>query len=59
VRGNPEQLARARDLLLQLERLWVARFSQLDAVLADPRPLQESPCPSRPSSPTRRRSRSP
>lgn len=37
VRGNPEQLARARDLLQQLERLWVARFSQLDAILAEPR----------------------
>lgn len=57
VRGNPEQLARARELLLQLERLWVARSSQLDAVLADPRALQESSCPSPPLSPTRRRSR--
>ncbi|MCC7055627.1 MAG: helix-turn-helix transcriptional regulator [Gemmatimonadaceae bacterium] len=38
VRGNPDQLARARELLLRLEHLWVERFSQLDAVLADPRP---------------------
>lgn len=37
VRGNPEQLARARALLLQLEGLWKSRFSQLDDVLADPR----------------------
>ncbi len=37
VRGNPEQLARAREVLLQLEQLWKSRFSQLDAVLADPR----------------------
>jgi DNA-binding transcriptional ArsR family regulator len=37
VRGNPERLAQARALLLQLEQLWVSRFSQLDAVLADPR----------------------
>lgn len=37
VRGNPEQLARARELLLQLEHLWVERFSQLDAILAEPR----------------------
>lgn len=38
VRGNPDQLARARRLLVQLEHLWVERFGQLDAVLADPRP---------------------
>lgn len=37
VRGNPEQLARARELLHQLEHLWVERFSQLDAILAEPR----------------------
>jgi DNA-binding transcriptional ArsR family regulator len=35
VRGDPERLTHARELLLQLERLWVERFSQLDAVLAD------------------------
>ena len=38
VRGNPERIARARELLVQLEGLWRARFSQLDAVLRDPRP---------------------
>ena len=38
VRGNPEQLAQARTLLQQLERLWFERFSQLDAILAEPRP---------------------
>lgn len=38
VSANPEQLTRARDRLQQLERLWVARFSQLDAILAEPRP---------------------
>jgi DNA-binding transcriptional ArsR family regulator len=37
VRGNPEQLARARELLTRLEALWRARFSQLDAVLTDTR----------------------
>ena len=37
VRGNPQQIARARAVLLQLEELWKSRFSQLDAVLADPR----------------------
>jgi len=37
VRGNPERLARARELLHQLEHLWVERFSQLDAILAEPR----------------------
>jgi DNA-binding MarR family transcriptional regulator len=36
VRANPEQLARARALLHQLEQLWSARFSQLDAILAEP-----------------------
>lgn len=38
VRGNPERLARARELLTRLERLWTERFSQLDAVLTDPTP---------------------
>ncbi|MHB8839801.1 MAG: ArsR/SmtB family transcription factor, partial [Gemmatimonadaceae bacterium] len=41
VRGNPERLAHARELLQQLERRWAARFSQLDAVLAEPRPPKE------------------
>jgi DNA-binding transcriptional ArsR family regulator len=36
VRGNPERIARARELLTHLEGLWMARFSQLDAVLAEP-----------------------
>lgn len=36
VRGKPERIARARDLLAQLEGLWRARFSQLDAVLTEP-----------------------
>jgi len=35
VRGNPEQLARARELLSRLEELWRARFSQIDK-LFDP-----------------------
>ena len=38
VRGNPERLAQARTLLQQLERLWFERFSQLVAILAEPRP---------------------
>jgi DNA-binding transcriptional ArsR family regulator len=38
VRGNPERVARARDLLARLEGLWRARFSQLDRVLTDPNP---------------------
>ena len=38
VRGSPERLAQARGLLQQLEQLWFARFSQLDAILAEPRP---------------------
>jgi DNA-binding transcriptional ArsR family regulator len=36
VRGNPERVARARDLLAQLEGLWRARFSQLDRVFDYP-----------------------
>jgi DNA-binding transcriptional ArsR family regulator len=36
VSGNPEQLARARELLSRLEGLWKSRFSQLDDVLAGP-----------------------
>ncbi|HET7233686.1 MAG TPA: metalloregulator ArsR/SmtB family transcription factor [Longimicrobium sp.] len=37
VRGNPERIARARELLTQLEALWTARFSQLDALFSDTR----------------------
>jgi DNA-binding transcriptional ArsR family regulator len=36
VRGNPERIARARDLLARLEGLWRARFSQLDNVFTNP-----------------------
>jgi DNA-binding transcriptional ArsR family regulator len=38
VHGHPERLAQARALLLQLEQLWVNRFSQLDRILAEPSP---------------------
>jgi DNA-binding transcriptional ArsR family regulator len=41
VRGNPERLARARELLTRIEGLWRARFSQLDAVLAEPSPRKK------------------
>ena len=41
VRGNPERLAQARALLLQLEQRWVSRLSQLDALLTEPRPPKE------------------
>ena len=40
VRGNPERIARARDLLAQLEGLWKARFSQLDTLFTDPSPRE-------------------
>ncbi|HEX8395745.1 MAG TPA: metalloregulator ArsR/SmtB family transcription factor [Longimicrobium sp.] len=40
VRGNPEQIARARDLLARLEALWKARFSQIDTLFTDT-PTQE------------------
>jgi len=33
VHGNPEQIARARTLLVRLEDLWRSRFAQLDDVL--------------------------
>lgn len=36
IRGNPEQIARVRDLLNQLEELWRARFSQMDALFTEP-----------------------
>ena len=36
VRGNPERLARARELLARLEELWRARFSQIDSLFTDP-----------------------
>jgi DNA-binding transcriptional ArsR family regulator len=35
VRGNPERIARARDLLARLEALWKARFSQLDSLFSE------------------------
>jgi DNA-binding transcriptional ArsR family regulator len=41
VRGNPERLAQASALLLKLEQLWIARFSQLDGIFADSPPPQE------------------
>ena len=37
VRGNPERIARARELLTRLEELWKSRFSQLDALFSDTR----------------------
>ena len=40
VRGVPERIARARELLGQLEALWRARFGQLDALFSDT-PSQE------------------
>ena len=36
VRGNPERIARARDLLAELEKLWKDRFGRLDSVLDHP-----------------------
>jgi len=35
VRPNPERIARARDLLAELEGLWKARFRQLDTLFPD------------------------
>jgi len=39
VRSNPERIAQAHAVLLQLEQLWISRFSQLDAVLSTPHPI--------------------
>ena len=36
VRGNPERIARARQLLRRLEEIWRSRFGQLDDVLSQP-----------------------
>lgn len=36
VQGNPERLARARELLTQLEALWRARFSRIDELFDSP-----------------------
>lgn len=43
VRGEPEQIGKARTLLVQLEELWRSRFSQLDAVLAEPTGRPDAP----------------
>jgi DNA-binding transcriptional ArsR family regulator len=43
VRGNPDQIARARELLARLERLWRARFSQIDSLFEDN--TDETPTP--------------
>lgn len=40
VEGKPEQLARARELLAQLEDLWRSRFSQIDTLFNDPSPKE-------------------
>ena len=36
VSAEPDQIARARQVLVSLEALWRDRFGQLDQVLADP-----------------------
>ena len=36
VEGNPERLARARELLAQLEEIWRDRFSRIDQLFTDP-----------------------
>ena len=38
VHGNPERVARARELLAQLEGLWRARFSRLDTLFEPSNP---------------------
>jgi DNA-binding transcriptional ArsR family regulator len=36
IRGNPERIGRARELLAQLEALWRGRISRLDTLLTSP-----------------------
>lgn len=36
VRGNPDRVARVREVLTRLEELWRARFDRLDTLLAEP-----------------------
>jgi DNA-binding transcriptional ArsR family regulator len=36
VRGSPERIARAREVLSELEDLWRSRFGQLDALFDEP-----------------------
>ncbi|HEU4675913.1 MAG TPA: metalloregulator ArsR/SmtB family transcription factor [Motilibacteraceae bacterium] len=43
VRGRPETLARARELLGRFEELWRARVDRLDALLADDPPTTTRP----------------
>lgn len=38
IRGNPETIQRARDLLGHFEDAWRARIDRLDAFLAEPEP---------------------
>ena len=40
VHGNPERLARARELLAQLEGLWRDRLNRLDSLLTEPTNLE-------------------
>lgn len=41
VRADPDQLARARSLLAELESLWRGRIERLDALLLEPPPSQD------------------
>ncbi|MGN6332125.1 MAG: ArsR/SmtB family transcription factor [Motilibacteraceae bacterium] len=45
VRGRPETLARARELLARFEQLWRARIDRLDALLADDPRTTTDPLP--------------
>jgi DNA-binding transcriptional ArsR family regulator len=38
VRGNPERIAQARELLARLDELWKDRFSRLDTLFPDTHP---------------------
>lgn len=53
VRGNPDRIARVRDLLARLEDLWEERFSQLDPELTERPSSDEAPSPTSPRDPSR------
>jgi DNA-binding transcriptional ArsR family regulator len=38
IRGNPDRIAQAREVLAQLEELWRDRFGQIDSLFNDPQP---------------------
>lgn len=46
VRGNPDAVRRAQELLDAYEQVWRDRVTRLDALLAEDPPRKDPPCPS-------------